>query len=177
MTTNSAIWKSPSTLLSNLDGFFISESDIELIIVKKLQILDKETKPSDQAVKQVTNNLHKLAEDQRLQFLLQSFSYYNLFNKLVEGDSALKVKISQLRDPFNDKNSGISDGDLIAKLLALASKKMVYSLDELLEGLFGPKSNKNTKDLQKVIMKAIQDNIVRAVIDQKERKVTFLFAN
>ncbi len=154
-----------------------SESDIELIIVKKLQILESTANPSEKAVKQVTSNLHKLAEDQRLQFLLQGFSYYRLFNKLVDGDSALKAKVTQLRDPFNSKDSGNSEGDFIAKLLALASRKMVYTLDELLEGLFGPKSNKNTKDLQKVIMKAVQDNIVRAVIDQKERKVTFLFDN
>jgi hypothetical protein len=154
-----------------------SESDIESIITKKLQLLENNKNVSEQTAKELTSNLHQIAEDQRLQFLLDSFSFYPLFNKLVSTDSVLKAKLDLLRDPFNAKTSGNAEGNQIAKLLVLASKKMVYSLDELSEALFGSKSPQNTRDLQKVIMKAIQGNTVRAVIDQKERKVTFLFAN
>ncbi len=163
-------------MLSKLESELIRDDDIELILLKKFEILEKEKNVSDERNKEVIQNIHEIAGISNLQFLIQPLSYYAYFQNLLKSDAQLQSKIAHLKNPFEDRKEDPSvnaENIYFAKLVDLASKKLVYTFDELSTSIFGINGAQQVKEVQKLVMKSVQTNVLHAVISQKDKTVTF----
>ena len=125
------------------------------------------------------NQLELLLNDPQIMFLIVEICDNLLFSEILPRYNVLADKIAAIRNPSVEICSNFNDSVFIENIqLSLLVKKSLktesISMNELKKQFSLVETEQSMKNIQRLIMKAIQLNLIDAVIDKKSNKVFFL---
>lgn len=162
-----------------MKSFFKSESEVKRIVDKQLQLLQNDQNLLQSKYQLILSELDELLSSPKFMFILCEIHENPCLIKLINSSEVLKLKIESLKNPDVKLFQKVSDKSFIFNMrLSLLINKMKVldsiSLENLSKELSTSEFEFGVKDTQKLVMKAIQLNLVKATIDKKTNFVYFL---